>query len=141
MVKIIWTDAEPLTNLPQVWGDHIGRLRLKFPMGTLMVVEENGIYKAIRIRNAQQNRYSTSDFDRERKKRDRRLRRTAQKQRLKVIERDKGRCQLCGHLLDHDFGEIDHIVPISHGGTSDMENLQLLCPDCHAEKSRGEHFR
>lgn len=37
----------------------------------------------------------------------------------------------CRH--SHDL-EIDHITPISRGGTSDISNLQSLCHDCNIEK-------
>lgn len=32
--------------------------------------------------------------------------------------------------------EVDHIVPLSQGGTDAPENLQSLCSDCHALKTR-----
>ncbi len=31
--------------------------------------------------------------------------------------------------------DIDHIVPLSDGGNSKIENLQLLCPNCHKRKT------
>lgn len=31
--------------------------------------------------------------------------------------------------------EVDHIVPLSKGGTDDPENLQGLCAEHHADKS------
>ena len=34
--------------------------------------------------------------------------------------------------------EVDHIVPLQHGGTDDVGNLQPLCHDCHANKSVAE---
>ena len=30
---------------------------------------------------------------------------------------------------------IDHIIPVSRGGTSERENLQPLCVDCNTKKS------
>jgi 5-methylcytosine-specific restriction endonuclease McrA len=30
--------------------------------------------------------------------------------------------------------EIDHIRPVSRGGTNDPDNLQVLCRDCNAGK-------
>ena len=32
--------------------------------------------------------------------------------------------------------EVDHIVPLSQGGTDAPENLQPLCKPCHEEKTR-----
>lgn len=34
--------------------------------------------------------------------------------------------------------EIEHILPLSHGGTNDISNLQLLCIDCHKLKTGSE---
>ncbi len=31
--------------------------------------------------------------------------------------------------------ELDHIVPVSLGGSNEESNLQLLCFDCHAAKT------
>ena len=30
--------------------------------------------------------------------------------------------------------EVDHIVPLEHGGTDARENLQGICGDCHKVK-------
>ncbi|HVK60571.1 MAG TPA: HNH endonuclease signature motif containing protein, partial [Bdellovibrionales bacterium] len=53
--------------------------------------------------------------------------------------RDQGRCQNCG---SGRATEIDHIVPFAMGGTSELENLRLLCRPCnqrHAIKSYGSN--
>jgi 5-methylcytosine-specific restriction endonuclease McrA len=47
--------------------------------------------------------------------------------RQQVIELDKGLCRLCGEV----GAEIDHI----NGNSDDLDNLQLLCHDCHSEKT------
>lgn len=33
--------------------------------------------------------------------------------------------------------DIDHIVPLAEGGTSDMTNLRTLCTTCHAKRGKG----
>lgn len=33
--------------------------------------------------------------------------------------------------------ELHHIIPISEGGSNEMENLILLCPNCHKEADVG----
>ena len=41
-------------------------------------------------------------------------------------------CTVCG---SDDRTEIDHIIPVSKGGDSSEENLQLLCFTCNRSKS------
>ena len=52
--------------------------------------------------------------------------------RFKVMERDGHRCCKCGRKTSKL--EIDHIIPISKGGKSTMDNLQTLCHSCNAAK-------
>jgi hypothetical protein len=57
-----------------------------------------------------------------------------------LLHREKGRCAECGCDLTHVFAienkvNIDHIVPISKGGTNDPTNLQILCSICNGKKS------
>ena len=49
-----------------------------------------------------------------------------------VFMRDGGRCCKCGRTKDL---ELDHIIPFSKGGSSEPENLQLLCRECNLKKS------
>lgn len=53
-------------------------------------------------------------------------------QRQRILERDDYKCQLCG-LKEHLC--IDHVLPISRGGDSSDENLQVLCMSCNTKKS------
>ncbi|MDR0509756.1 MAG: HNH endonuclease [Rikenellaceae bacterium] len=49
-----------------------------------------------------------------------------------VYTRDGGRCVYCGSIQNI---HIDHIIPFSKGGATNVENLQLLCQKCNLEKS------
>jgi len=49
-----------------------------------------------------------------------------------VFDKYKYRCAIC---TSKKKLEIDHIVPVSRGGTDDFNNLQLLCSRCNLEKS------
>jgi 5-methylcytosine-specific restriction endonuclease McrA len=48
-----------------------------------------------------------------------------------VLARDGNKCRECASLENL---EIDHIVPISGGGTGTQDNLQVLCRSCNRKK-------
>lgn len=56
-----------------------------------------------------------------------------------LFYRENGRCAICtssltGVIDPHAKIHIDHIIPISRGGTSDPTNLQILCYNCNLSK-------
>lgn len=57
------------------------------------------------------------------------------KQIGKLYLDQKGRCAepTCQCNLDHVFDK-DHIFPVSKGGSSNIENIQLLCEKCNGDK-------
>lgn len=55
-------------------------------------------------------------------------------ERVFVLNRDRRTCQLCGRKAPEVVLEIDHIIPVSKGGTNDPSNLQVLCFDCNRGK-------
>ena len=63
-------------------------------------------------------------------------RRLPQSLRERVIERDEQKCQRCGEEVtptDEDglSFEVHHIIPFSAGGPDHVDNLIVLCSDCH----------
>lgn len=56
--------------------------------------------------------------------------------RQDVFMRDNYTCQICGanRYKDNAKIEVDHIIPVSKGGTNDINNLQTLCRRCNREK-------
>ena len=49
----------------------------------------------------------------------------------------RGDCTGCGnHYHSKDFA-VDHVVPQAHGGSDELDNLQLLCTHCNSTKGTG----
>lgn len=58
------------------------------------------------------------------------------RQRYRILELASFRCVACGATPSKDDVKlhIDHIVPVSRGGSSDESNLQVLCEMCNLGK-------
>lgn len=77
------------------------------------------------------------------KKTKRRKESKAQKERIAILEDHT--CQVCGfkegYLNTKNkklwIIEVDHIIEKSKGGGESFDNLWVLCPNCHAKKTRG----
>lgn len=58
--------------------------------------------------------------------------------RQKIFERDNYECQLCKPKKNLLFlplnRRIDHKIPLSKGGSNDIENLWLVCDECDTKK-------
>ena len=58
--------------------------------------------------------------------------------RFEVFKRDKFTCQYCGQSAPNVTLEIDHIKPVSKGGTDEIINLVTACKDCNRGKTNRE---
>lgn len=54
--------------------------------------------------------------------------------RKKIINRDKGICQICGKKLKNSEIHIDHKIPASYGGQEDEINLRVVCKSCNINR-------
>lgn len=55
--------------------------------------------------------------------------------RYDVMQRDGFRCQLCGATAADGYKlHVDHIIPVSKGGKTEMGNLRTLCERCNMGK-------
>jgi tetratricopeptide (TPR) repeat protein len=48
-----------------------------------------------------------------------------------VWKRDGGKCVNCGSEIDLEY---DHIIPVAKGGSSTIQNIQILCKKCNRKK-------
>lgn len=54
--------------------------------------------------------------------------------RYAILERDKFTCQYCGRRAPGVALEVDHIVPLSKGGSDEPSNLVTTCFECNNQK-------
>lgn len=55
--------------------------------------------------------------------------------RFEIFKRDKFTCQYCGRTPPEVMLELDHIVPLSQGGSEEFSNLITSCFDCNRGKA------
>lgn len=55
-------------------------------------------------------------------------------QKMAIYYSDKGICQICEKEVPFDEAEIDHVIPWSKGGTTTVDNAQLVCKTCNRIK-------
>lgn len=55
--------------------------------------------------------------------------------RLTLIHQQDGKCFYCDKSLTKELATIDHLLPISRGGTHHIGNLVAACEDCNLDKS------
>ena len=56
------------------------------------------------------------------------------KQRWLILKRDGFKCKVCGATQEQSPLTVDHIIPVSKGGTNDENNLRTLCSECNLGK-------
>lgn len=55
--------------------------------------------------------------------------------RMKVYNRQGGKCAICGKPFPEEEMEADHILPWAKGGRTTIDNCQMLCRACNRKKS------
>lgn len=59
----------------------------------------------------------------------------SEKLRYEILTRDNFKCKACGRGADDGVKlQIDHIIPVDWGGSSDLSNLETLCEECNRGK-------
>ena len=58
------------------------------------------------------------------------------KLRFEVFKRDGFTCQYCGRKTPEVILELEHIIPLSKGGTDELDNLTTSCFECNRGKGK-----
>jgi len=61
--------------------------------------------------------------------------RVTKKIKEQLLKASDYKCEYCGVEVNEHTAMIDHKIPISAGGTSDIENLAIACPKCNILKA------
>lgn len=77
-------------------------------------------------------------FGHKKKKRKRRLTKSLKEE---VASSQGWKCADCGKLLEAQLYHVDHKKPLSEGGSDSKRNLQALCVECHAKKTKKERLK
>lgn len=60
--------------------------------------------------------------------------------RFRVLKRDNFACFYCGAGPRQSVLHVDHVKPVSAGGTNDFDNLRTACEDCNIGKGADDCF-
>lgn len=55
--------------------------------------------------------------------------------RFEILRRDKHACRYCGCVAPDVKLTVDHVIPVSLGGSNDPQNLVTACEGCNSGKS------
>lgn len=53
----------------------------------------------------------------------------------RMLARGNARCKWCGCGLTKETATVDHLVPLSRGGSNRMDNLTLACEGCNKRRA------
>jgi hypothetical protein len=59
-------------------------------------------------------------------------------QKEQLLEECNNQCVVCERQFKKKFYQFDHIIPLAAGGSNEVDNIQVLCIECHHEKTRNE---
>ena len=57
-----------------------------------------------------------------------------------LLNKQKEKCAACFVTFKKTGYHIDHIVALANGGSNDISNIQLLCPNCNITKGAKDPF-
>lgn len=54
--------------------------------------------------------------------------------RQEIIERDRSICHACGEFVPPELLELDHVIPLKHGGQHTRENVRVAHRECNLRR-------
>jgi 5-methylcytosine-specific restriction endonuclease McrA len=66
--------------------------------------------------------------------------RDKKKRKEKLYKRQDGQCAYCGISLEYGEMTLDHIIPLSKGGTNALSNLRGACMYCNRDKAANKDY-
>jgi 5-methylcytosine-specific restriction endonuclease McrA len=54
--------------------------------------------------------------------------------RIKLLKEQNYKCAYCKTSLENRVANIEHVLALKKGGSNDIENLVMACPDCNKAK-------
>lgn len=121
----MWGHSSPAEIATAVNNWHSGNSQAKGDRFAPMTTARGVMYRA--LKHGLVSSAEVSAYDKQQKKDRSKRGYISNKVRQAVLQRDGNKCLLCG---SKDNLTIGHIMPISRGGNSDIENLQTLCSSC-----------
>ena len=73
--------------------------------------------------------------------------RLSENEKILILFRQKMRCNTCSDLLvvhpdtKRKLFDFDHIIPRRKNGETSVQNMQALCPKCHAIKTSWDMYK
>lgn len=54
----------------------------------------------------------------------------------RLLEQQRAKCIYCGTDISDGLHTIEHVIPLSRGGSNSIENIALACRSCNARKGQ-----
>ena len=128
IIRNLWDDKGAQPTLREFEGTHHTKKIIISNFGSWM----NCLREFVEFENKNQSKPIITNNIKHKTKRD-----VSLSLRYEVLKRDHFKCVICGRSPSNDPSiilHVDHIIPYSKGGETEIHNLQTLCQHCNLGK-------